>query len=96
MRVTYHPAVKRELIAAALYYEQCQSGLGFSFREEYQRAVERILAAPHRPGEMVEGIRGVPLHRFPYWICYRLEADRLRIIVLRHRSRDFRFGLERN
>lgn len=95
MRVTYHAAVKRELIAAASYYEQRQSGLGFSFRDEFQQAVNRILVAPHRPGEIIVGVRGVPLHRFPYWVCYRLGVERVRIIVLRHRSRDFDFGLNR-
>lgn len=95
MRVTYHAAVRRELIAAAEYYEERQSGLGFSFHDEFQQAVNRILAAPHRSAEIIAGVRGVPLHRFPYWVCYRLGDDRVRIIVLRHRSRDFRFGLDR-
>ncbi|HET6423279.1 MAG TPA: type II toxin-antitoxin system RelE/ParE family toxin [Planctomycetaceae bacterium] len=95
MRVSYHPAVERELIAAAEYYEVRQSGLGFSFRDEFQQAVKRIISAPHRPGEIVKGVRGIPLHRFPYWVYYRLEPDKVHIIVLRHRRRDLRFGLDR-
>ena len=96
MRITYHAAVKRELIDAAKHYELRQSGLGLSIRNEFQGAIERILAAPHRPGVIVDGLRCIPLHRFPFWIYYRLEVDRVRIIVLRHRSRDFRFGLDRH
>lgn len=55
MRVTYHAAVRRELIAAAEYYEERQSGLGFSFHDEFQQAVNRILAAPHRSAEIIAG-----------------------------------------
>lgn len=95
MLVSYHPAVADELIAAAEYYEERQKGLGFSLRAEYQRGIERICAAPKQPAQLFPDIRGIPLRRFPYWILYRLEGEIIRVIVLRHRSRDFQFGLDR-
>ncbi len=95
MFVSYHPAVADELIAVAEYYERIQPGLGYAFRDQYQHTIARIVAAPSRSGQIFPGIRGVPLRRFPYWVLYRVEADLIRIIVLRHRSRDIRYGLDR-
>jgi len=46
MRVIRHPEVPQELEAAALWYEQRQSGLGSDFLVEYQSTLGRILSDP--------------------------------------------------
>jgi hypothetical protein len=53
MRVIRHPEVPQELEAAALWYEERQSGLGEDLLVEYQATLSRILSGITGPGEMM-------------------------------------------
>jgi hypothetical protein len=46
MHVVSHPEADEELEAAALWYEERQSGLGEDFLNQFERTLRRIVAEP--------------------------------------------------
>jgi plasmid stabilization system protein ParE len=87
MRVTYHPEAEAELIEAVEFYESKVSGLGQRFLSEFEAAISTIEEAPMR-WQIIEGdLHRYLIRRFPYGIYYRVEADELRILVVKHHSR---------
>jgi hypothetical protein len=87
MRVIRHPEVPQELEAAALWYEERQSGLGEDFLVEYQGTLGRILCEPERWRKFRADNRKLNLHRFPYAIIYSVQGDELCIKAVMHLHR---------
>jgi hypothetical protein len=48
MHVVSHPEADEELEAAALWYEDRQSGLGDDLLDEFERTLRRVVASPER------------------------------------------------
>ena len=87
MRVARHPEVPLELEAAAVWYEERQTGLGSNFLDEYQITLRRILDAPERWRKIRGENRKLNFHRFPYAIVYSVDADVLYIKAVMHLHR---------
>ena len=87
MRVLSHPEADEELQAAALWYEERQSGLGDNFLDEFERTLGRIVAEPERWRRIRGENRKLNFHRFPYAIVYSLRADALYIKAVMHLHR---------
>lgn len=87
MRVIRHPEVAPELEAAALWYEERQSGLGEAFLVEYQATLSQILREPGRWRTFRGVNRKLNFHRFPYAIVYSVQADELYIKAVMHLHR---------
>jgi toxin ParE1/3/4 len=86
--VTFHREAEAELRAAIGYYEEQREGLGEEFREEVERAVDRIARMPQgfSPyGE--EGLRKYVLRRFPYSIFYLELEESIWIAAVAHQRR---------
>jgi hypothetical protein len=87
MRLAIHPEADQELEAAAVWYEERQSGLGDDFLDEFERALRRIQADPER-WRLFQGTnRKLNLDRFPYAIVYSLRADDIYIKAVMHLHR---------
>lgn len=86
-RVIRHPDVPLELEAAALWYEEHQSGLGNDFLNEYQITLGRILREPERFPTILEDNRKLNFHRFPYAIVYSVHGDDISIKAVMHLRR---------
>ena len=87
MRLTYHPEAEAEVVEAAEFYETRASGLGDRFLREFDVAVAEIQASPSL-WPVVEGdLRCHAMGRFPFGIYYRVHAEELRILVVKHHSR---------
>jgi len=84
----FHPAVRGEIDDAWDWYEQRRPGLGRDFLDEVQRMLAAITASPALYGFADADIREALLTRFPYAICYRVLADRIRVLAVYHTSRD--------
>jgi hypothetical protein len=95
-RVARHPEVPRELEAAALWYEQRQSGLGSDFLTEYQSTLGRILSDPEHWRKIRGDNRKLNFHRFPYAIVYSVRPDTLHIIAVMHLHRRPFYWLHRH
>ncbi len=95
MRVVSHPEADEELEAAALWYEQRQSGLGDDFLDQFERTLRRIVAEPERWRKIRGENRKLNFDRFPYAIVYSVRADALYIKAVMHLHRRPRYWLHR-
>ena len=87
MTVIYHPEAEAELIEAARFYARRVDGLGAEFLAAVDDAVRGIEEAPDRWRTVERDVRRYLLRRFPFAILYRVEPDHLRILAVKHHSR---------
>ena len=87
MRVIYHPGAEAEAIEAALYYEERVPLLGAEFLVEFDRAIIAVQHSPKTWRVIEHDIRRYLLPRFPFGIYYRIRADHIRILAVKHHSR---------
>ena len=96
MRIEYHPAIEQELRDIISYYNQCSSGLGTEFLNEFERQIFKIAAMPTQWRIVESDIRRALMKRFPYVKYFRvLKSDVLRVAVVKHQRRHPNFGLGR-
>jgi toxin ParE1/3/4 len=96
MRIEYHPAIESELREIRNYYDDQSPGLGFHFIDEFERQVFALAATPERWMIVTSDIRRCLMRRFPYIIYFRrVDADRIRITVVKHQRRHPALGRER-
>ena len=95
MKVFYHPDAEREVIEAAQYYSSKVFALGAEFLDEINRAVQSICSDPTRLPVVEDDIRLISVSRFPFGIYYRVESDGIRILIVRHHSRQPDYGKDR-
>lgn len=78
---------ERELVQAALWYEDRERGLGQRLRNEIAHGFSLILEDPLlwqlRPG----GYRRVNLPVFPYYIAYFIPGDKIIVAAIAHERR---------
>ena len=88
MTYEFFQEASKELIEAALYYEEHQLGLGLRFRNEVASAIQVILENPYIWRERAQGLyRRYNLPVFPYYIAYFVEDEIMRIVAIGHASR---------
>jgi toxin ParE1/3/4 len=83
----FHREAQAEFREAALFYESKLHGLGLSFADEVEHAMEIILAHPDIGTPIGRSLRRVLVKRFPYAVIYRREAGGTFILALAHQSR---------
>ena len=101
MPTGFHPEAAAELRAAALWYDERQTGLGDEFAEEVIAASQRIAASPTTypvwPGlsRPASPIRRALVQRFPYAVAFEVQAGRVFILAVAHLKRRPLFWLRR-
>jgi plasmid stabilization system protein ParE len=60
---------------------------GEAFVEEVERVAQAIAEAPKRWPIYMGGARRIPLHRFPYFIVYREDAEVILVLAVAHGRR---------
>ena len=68
--VWFHPDADAEMTEAAQYYEQRAFGLGLSFLDAVEAAVDKLLQEPEAYGLVGDEIRQKLVDRFPYSLLY--------------------------
>ena len=86
--VVFHPEADAEVIDAADWYDGRLRGLGADFLDEIDAAVSRISDTPEAFGIVTDDIRRHLLHRFPFGVLYRVEADRIFVLAVMHLHRE--------
>jgi len=84
---SFHPEAEAELSGAALFYESRMVGLGKSFAAEVERTVSLIREHPDAGSPLGPARRQMMVHRFPYSIVYRRDAEFLLILAVAHQRR---------
>jgi plasmid stabilization system protein ParE len=95
MRVGYHPAVQRDVSRILRHYDRISPRLGDAFWEELMALIEAARTAPERFHPSDRGRRRANLKRFPYHFLYRIVADGIRVVVVRHNQRHQTYGMRR-
>lgn len=86
--VVIHPEAEREMVAAALFYEERCPGLGSLFLDDVERAFQRIAERPGAWGSLSATVRRCLLVEFPFGILFREEADRIFVLAVMHLRRE--------
>lgn len=88
MRVSFNPLARVELVEAARWYANEAGELRASdFMNEIQRSLKLAIEHPALATPAVENTRRLQVHRYPYVLIYRVQADALRVLAVVHHSR---------
>ena len=78
---------EEELIKAASYYEQQQSGLGVKFIREIHRACNLVSVSPKAATKVRKEIRRRLVRRFPFSVLYQEVDGSILVIAIAHQRR---------
>ncbi len=88
MKVAFNPAARQELVEAARWYANEASAVhAEDLKKEIRRSLELAITHPALGAPAINGTRSLPVHRYPYVLIYRIEADVLRVLAVFHHSR---------
>jgi plasmid stabilization system protein ParE len=94
--VVFHPQVFAEVEAIMRYYEAvADTRLADDFYLEFRTKVLEAFESPGHFNERVGGFKRANLKRFPYNFLFRETDGGIRILVVRHHSRNPRYGARR-
>ncbi len=68
---------KADVRRAAHWYELRRPGLGREFVNQVDAAMNRLAENPQQYQALYREVRRAIVHRFPYGVFYRIEADRI-------------------
>lgn len=95
MIINFLQEAEEELIKAAFYYEQQQSGLGIEFIREVRPTCNLILASPKAANKVRKEIRRRLVRRFPFSVLYQEVEDSIQVIAIAHQRRKPRYWVKR-
>ena len=97
MRVILDPEVHSDLFEILDYYDETAGGsIATDFYLEFRRVIRIIGDRPYAFPIHVKNYRRTNLTRFPHHVLYRIvEESYVRVLVLKHDSRDPALGLDR-
>ena len=87
MKVIFSKYAKLELEDAIYFYNLEFEDLGYRFKEEVKKAVNRISEYPKAWSIERGDIRKCLLLKFPYKLLYSIEEDHIFIIAVAHQHR---------
>ena len=85
--VILRPEAEDDITSARDYYDR-HAGIGQSFVNRVDQAIERIGDAPESYPFVRRDIRWYRTRRFPYIVYYRVRPDRIEILAVLHGRRD--------
>jgi toxin ParE1/3/4 len=96
-RLVIRPAAHADIIEAASWYEEQQSGVGNDFSNTSRTAIRALAEAPltHAIRIRRKSVRWFVAPRFPYKIIYRIEGDAVVVFAVIHTARHDRAWLRR-
>lgn len=88
MRPIFEPAARQEFVEAARWYAvEAGAPSATDFRNEVHRTLSLLSDYPAMGTPAENNTRRIAIHRYPYFIVYRVDAGRLHILALAHHSR---------
>jgi plasmid stabilization system protein ParE len=86
---------KRPRRCVRYYKIEAGTGVAGRFLNEFERVARHLESNPGFGTPTGEGRRWFPLRAYPYSVIYRETGTGIRILVVRHQSREPSFGDER-
>ena len=72
---------------AALFYEAAKTGLGDTFLDDIQHAIDTVRERPHLGVAVAYGFRRALLRRFPFSVIYALYDSEIVVVAVAHQRR---------
>lgn len=89
MNRSIHRFAEEDLAEAVRFYRrEAGSGLARRFLAEFERVAKPLEQYPGLGTPSGDGRQAQPLADFPYSVIYRADVNGVRILVVRHQSRD--------
>jgi plasmid stabilization system protein ParE len=89
-------AAEEDLREARQWYLKEAPHVASAFRREVRETHQRISENPWQSPDVHRGIRRRLVHRFPYAVFYRVEAEAVQVIAITHQARDPRVWKRRS
>ncbi len=86
--VVLDPEAQDEFDQGYDYYEGLRAGLGESFAEAVQVALNQIGSMPRSHRVVFSDIQRTVVRKFPYCVFYREENPQVRVLSIFHTGRD--------
>src|ERR1051326_5835214 len=96
MKVSFHPAARRELLKQREWYAKRSLVAAAGFEREVDHAISRILEAPERYPLTRRGRRRFVMLEYPFDVIYRVEGQGVQIIAFAHHRRRHDYWLRRS
>jgi toxin ParE1/3/4 len=96
MKVSFHPAARRELLKHSKWYRDRSLSAAAGFEREIDHAIARIQEAPERYPLTKRGRRRFVLLEYPFNLIYRIHEQQIQIIAVAHHSRRPEYWLSRS
>lgn len=87
MKLKFHPAARREYLAAVAYYDGIDTELGKHFVESIEAGFDSIIQHPLAWPSLNSKVRKRVVAVFPYTILYALEEELITVTAVMHQSR---------
>jgi len=97
MKLIIDPEVHSDVLGAMEFYERVAGSLlAVEFHEEFHSVIQKVIRQPRAFSVRQENVRRANFPRFPFNLLYRLLDDStIRILAVRHDSREPSFGIDR-
>ena len=93
MTRSIHRFASEDLLEAARRYKrEAGTGLARRFLKEFERVIKLLEEFPGIGTPTSDGRQSFPLVDFPYTVIYRHLGSEIRVLVVRHQSRDPDYG----
>lgn len=86
-QIELHPEAEQEYLHAISWYGQRSITAGTRFESAFQQALNKIHDSPRRWTTYFDDVHRYTLHRFPFNIFYRLDAERIFVVAIAHGRR---------
>ena len=93
--VELHPSAKSELIDSIDWYNQEEPGLGYEFYDLVIEHIKRIHIFPEMWPDIYDGVRRLPVKKYPYSILYQELEDKFFIFAIMHDARKPLYWVDR-
>lgn len=80
-------AAKADISTAKQWYDERIPGIGSAFILQVGRTIHRIGQHPDLYQVVVDDLRRARIHQFPYSLLYRILADEIDVVAVRHNRR---------
>ena len=83
-RVVVRAKAEADMLAAARWYEEQNTGLGTEFLRAAEICIASVARNPHKNAVMYKNIRRALFRRFPYGLFFPLSDDTTTVIACLH------------
>jgi plasmid stabilization system protein ParE len=96
LEIVFHPKVASDVHQIMAYYEEVSGRkLADDFYAEFLEYVKKAAQNPHYYNVRANGLKRINFERFPHHLLCKIVDNRLRVLIVRHHSRQPTYGMKR-